>query len=187
LFLDVFEGIVEQCKQAGLIQGKAVVTDSTHIEANVNDALRETVTVTKEPREYFKTLEATARELQANLDTERKGKKRGPKGSGSVAKAEEREEVRSKTDPDAAILGRPGKPSGFHYLRTLEGSPRPEAGYSPRTGQDARATTRGFCSPEYPPNGGSYAITRGTSRALHSNGQLRPRTRLTPNRAPDKT
>lgn len=116
LFLDVFEGIVEQCKRAGLIQGKAVVTDSTHVEANVNDALRETVTVTKEPSEYFKALEATAQELNEALDQQRKGKKRGPKGGGSVAEPEEREEVRNKTDPDAGILGRPGKPSGFHYL-----------------------------------------------------------------------
>lgn len=116
LFLDVFEGIVEQCKQAGLIQGKAVVTDSTHVKANVNDALRETVTVTKEPSEYFKTLEATARKLEAVADEKRQGKKRGRKGGGSSAKPKEREEVRSQTDPDAAILGRPGKPSGFHYL-----------------------------------------------------------------------
>lgn len=116
LFLDVFEGIVEQCKQAGLIEGRAVVTDSTHVKANVNDEVRETVTVTKEPSEYFKTLEATARELAASADEKRQGKKRGRKGGGSVAKPKEREEVRSKTDPDAGVLGRPGKPSGFHYL-----------------------------------------------------------------------
>lgn len=122
LFLDVFEGIVEQCKQAGLIQSKAVVTDSTHVKANVNDELRETVTVTKEPSEYFRALEATARELEAAADEKRHGQKRGPKGGGSSAKPNEREEVRSKTDPDAGLLGRPGKPHGFHYLAhvTLE-------------------------------------------------------------------
>jgi len=116
LFLDVFEGIVQQCKQAGLIRGESVLTDSTHVEANVNDALRETVTVTKEPSEYFKDLEAAARELNEAIDQKRNGKKRGPKGGGSVAKPQEREEIRSRTDPDAGILGRPGKPSGFHYL-----------------------------------------------------------------------
>lgn len=116
LFLDVFEEIVEQCKQAGLIQGVAVVTDSTHVEANVNDALRETVTVTKEPSEYFKALEATAQELNAAADRKRNGKKPGKPSGGSVAKPQEREEVRSKTDPDASILGRPGKPHGFHFL-----------------------------------------------------------------------
>ena len=116
LFLDVFEGIVEQCKRVGLIEGTAVVTDSTHVEANVNDELRETVTVTKEPSEYFKTLEATAQEVNAAIDQKRSGKKRGPKGGGSVAKPEVHKEVHSKTDPDAGILGRPGKPPGFHYL-----------------------------------------------------------------------
>ena len=125
LFLDVFEGIVDQCKRADLIQGKAVVTDSTHVEANVNDALCETVTVTKEPSEYFKALEATARELNAALDQQREDEKRGPKGGGSVAKPQERQEIRSKTDPDAGFLGRPGKPSGFHYLAhvTVETQP----------------------------------------------------------------
>jgi len=116
LFEDVFEGIVAQCKQAGLIQGKAVVTDSTHVKANVNDELREAATVTKEPSEYFKALEATARELNATADEKRTGKKPGGKGGGSTAKPKERVEVRSKTDPEAGILGRPGKPSGFHYL-----------------------------------------------------------------------
>lgn len=116
LVLDVFEGIVAQCKQAGLIQGTAVVTDSTHVEANVNDDAYETVTVTKAPSEYFKALEATAQALNAAADQKRNGKKRGPKGGGSVAKPQEREEIRSTTDPDAGILGRPGKPSGFHYL-----------------------------------------------------------------------
>lgn len=116
LFLDVFEGIVEQCKRAGLIQGTAVVTDSTHVEANVNDELREMVTVTKEPSEYFKALEATAQELKATIDQKRSGKKRGPKGGDPAAKPKVRQEAQSKTDPDAGILGRPGKPSGFHYL-----------------------------------------------------------------------
>ena len=116
LFLGVFEGIVEQCKQAGLIKGEAVLTDSTHVEANVNDDLRETITVTKAPSEYFKELEATAQELNAAADEQRIGKKRGPKGGGSIAKPQEREEVQNTTDPDARLLGRPGKPSGFHFL-----------------------------------------------------------------------
>jgi hypothetical protein len=116
MFLDVFEGIVAQCKKAGLIKGEAVLTDSTHVEANVNDGLRESVTVIKPPSEYFKALEITAQKLNAVADAKRHGKKRGRTGGNSVAKPQEGEEIQSSTDPDARILGRLGKPSGFHYL-----------------------------------------------------------------------
>lgn len=109
LFLDLFEGIVDQCKQAGLIEGKAVLTDSTHVKANV----KETVIVTKTPSEYFKTLEDTARELNALADQKRGGKRRGPKGGGSAAKPQEREASRSSTDPDAGLMGRPGNRLDF--------------------------------------------------------------------------
>jgi transposase len=58
LFLAFFEEIVEQCKAAGLVQGEAVVTDSTHIRANASHGSKETVVVAKTPRDYWAYLDS---------------------------------------------------------------------------------------------------------------------------------
>lgn len=120
LFLDIFEGIIDQCKAAGLVQGQATVTDSTHVKANASNESGETVTVSKTPREYLEKLETAASELNQEQREKRGGSKRGRKGGGASS---ERTEVRSTTDPDAGLLNRPGKPKGFHYLAHITVEP----------------------------------------------------------------
>lgn len=116
LFLEIFEGIVEQCTLAGLVQGQAVVTDSTHIKASASEGSTELVAVRQEPSEYMKTLAATAREID-----EEKRKQSGKKKSGKKSEkppdeiGQERTVRRSKTDPEAGYMSRPGKPRGYHY------------------------------------------------------------------------
>lgn len=79
LFLEIFENIVDQCQAAGLVQSQAVVTDSTHIKANASNERRETVVVTKSPREYWLELDAEAQSLDEEQRKNRTGGKRGPK------------------------------------------------------------------------------------------------------------
>lgn len=71
---------MEQCKAAGLVQGEAVLTDSTHVKANASQDSKEIVVVTKTPREYWVQLEGLAEQV----DTKKReirggGGKRGPK------------------------------------------------------------------------------------------------------------
>ncbi|MHB9112929.1 MAG: transposase [Thermoleophilia bacterium] len=98
LFLAIFEEIVEQCKTAGLVQGEAVVTDSTHIKANASYDSKETVVVAKTPRAYWAQLEGEAREIdeenrRARGGGGKSGRKPQPKGP------QVRERARSMTDP----------------------------------------------------------------------------------------
>lgn len=115
LFEDIFGEIIEQCKAAGVVQGEAVVTDSTHIRANANESKKETVTVTKTPREYWAELQAEAEAIDtANREAKGGGERRGLKPEPEPPQVRER--VQYTTDPEAGSLSRPGKPHGPHYL-----------------------------------------------------------------------
>jgi IS5 family transposase len=115
LFLAIFEEIVEQCKTAELVQGEAVVTDSTHTKANASCDSKETVVVAKTPRDYCAQLEDEAKEInEENGRSRGGGGRRGPEPQPNGPQVRER--GRSATDPDAGRLARPGKPHGFHYL-----------------------------------------------------------------------
>jgi len=120
LFQELFDQMVEQCKTAGLVLGEAVVTDSTHVKANASSERREVIVVTKSPREYLRQLKAEADRLNQEKREQRGGKKRG-----RVAKdePETKTETKSCTDPDAGMLGRPGKPAGFHFLAHMAVNP----------------------------------------------------------------
>jgi transposase len=114
LFKDIFEHTVGLCQSVGLVQSETVVTDSTHIKANASSDSAETVVVTKSPGAYLQSLEARARELDEQLRKKRPGNRQGKPPE--MAEPQPRTETRSKTDPDAGMLARPGKPHGFHYL-----------------------------------------------------------------------
>ena len=43
LFRDIFDEVVRKCIEAGLIDGKLLLTDSTHIRANARNDLREVI------------------------------------------------------------------------------------------------------------------------------------------------
>ena len=113
IFEEIFIQVVRLCMDAGLVTGQAIAMDSTHVRANADNNKREIVTVTEEPREYLRKIEAEVNAKEAEIYG---GKtKRGPKPKERSA-VRWREEVKSSTDPDSGLLGRPGKPKGFHYL-----------------------------------------------------------------------
>ena len=103
LFEDIFDEIVRKCMETGLGDGSLLLTDSTHVKANVADDLLETVTVKRGPTAYMKKLDELALKegLIENI---------GP------SKEETVEIAQSITDPDSGMLGRPGNLGGFHYL-----------------------------------------------------------------------
>ena len=104
IFRDVFDEIVRKCIEAGLIDGKLLLTDSTHIRANARNDLREVIEVPDTPSEYIQKLDREAYELglikePVEYDT-----------------TKTKEITKSVTDPECGLMKRPGKPTGFHYL-----------------------------------------------------------------------
>lgn len=104
VFRDVFEEIVRKCIDAGIVSGKLLLTDSTHIRANARNDLREVIEVPDTPTEYMQKLDREAYEL---------GLIKEPV---EYDKTKTKEVTKSTTDPECGLLNRPGKPTGFHYL-----------------------------------------------------------------------
>ena len=104
VFRDIFDEIVRKCMEAGLVTGKLLMTDSTHIKANARNDLREIIEVPDTPSEYMKKLDKEAFELglikePVSYDTDKTKKI-----------------TKSTTDPESGLLNRPGKPNAFCYL-----------------------------------------------------------------------
>ena len=105
LFEDIFEQVVRLCIEKGLITGKLLLTDSTHVRANARNDLYETITVADEPSAYIKRLNEKAIEdglLAADY--------------ADHIKPKTKEVKQSTTDSESGYMHRPGKPNGFHYL-----------------------------------------------------------------------
>lgn len=111
----IFDGIVEQALQHGLIGGEVLYTDSTHLKASANKNRFEAHQVEQKPAVYLAELEAAI-----DADREEHGKAPLPE---SKTPAETREIKVSRTDPDSGFMTREGKPQGFFYLdhRTVDG------------------------------------------------------------------
>ena len=104
VFEEIFTEIVRQCIEYGLIDGKLLLTDSTHVRANARNDLAETIVVETEPSAYLKKLNE-----QAKMDGIYPKSRKEP--------ASETKEIRvSLTDPECGFMRRDGKPLGFYYL-----------------------------------------------------------------------
>lgn len=113
VFREIFERIVRECINAGLVGGKCVVMDSTHVRANADNTKSEVIEVMTGPSEYL-------------LELDREVKKDELRHPEHRSKVEDREPfnkfvtriktTKSLTDPDCGWMSRPGKPRGFYYL-----------------------------------------------------------------------
>ena len=115
LYRRLFERVLVICIENDLVDGKLVLTDSTHVKANASKKSEYKVLVEKEAAWYMERLdkyEALERERLEGL-----GKIKPKK---NTQKKEKKQETVSKTvsssDPEAGRLNRPGKPEGMHYL-----------------------------------------------------------------------
>jgi IS5 family transposase len=113
IFEEIFLHVVRTCIDSGLVAGEAIAMDSTHVKAHADTGKQETVTVKVKPREYLKKIEAEVQEKESEMY---KDKKRCGKKPAERLQIRERTESKSLTDPESGMLGRPGKPKGFHYL-----------------------------------------------------------------------
>lgn len=120
----IFDEIVRQAMDAGLVGGKVLYTDSTHLKANANKNKYVNVTVEVTPKAYLKELDKAVAE-----DRKKHGKKPlkkkdddGSSGGSDTGERETKEIKQSKTDPESGFMHRDGKPKGFFYLdhRTVD-------------------------------------------------------------------
>ena len=105
-YLEIFEIIVKQAIEKGLVKGKIVYTDSTHIRANASNSKYES-----EEIEFV---------ISKNKDIDRINSVRERHGQKPLKVLEDkigtkRKKV-SKTDPDCAFMNRDRKPRGFYFL-----------------------------------------------------------------------
>ena len=105
----IFNEILRQCVEKGLVGGEILYTDSTHIKAKANKHKRKTVIVETTPKAY-------PEELDAQVDLDRKVLNKKPfdhddddKNGGTTTKVE------STSDPESGMQCRDGKPEGFYY------------------------------------------------------------------------
>lgn len=115
LYRTLFLQIVRKCMEKGLVDGKLIVTDSTHVKANASRR-----------SEYVIEVEQAARGYLSKLDEYEEAERRRLENAGripvkeSVSRREPGPKTRSKwvsrTDPEAGFYKRKGKPEGMHYL-----------------------------------------------------------------------
>jgi IS5 family transposase len=115
IYQQIFDEIVELACRRGLVTGKVLYTDSTHLKANANKKKFDVAQVEVKPAEYLAQLEAAVTEDRAERGKrELKAKPAEPKTK----------EIKvSRTDAESGYMVREGKPKGFFYLdhRTVDG------------------------------------------------------------------
>jgi transposase len=111
----IFDEIVEQALDQGLIGGKALYTDSTHLKANANKNRHSIHEVAIAPMAYLG-------ELNDAIDADRQAHGKKPLKARNE-KVKTKPTKVSDTDPDAGYMMREKKPEGFFYLdhRTVDG------------------------------------------------------------------
>ena len=114
VYQSIFDAIVRQAMGHGLVGGRVLYTDSTHLKANANKKQFDTVQVEQTPSAYLA-------ELDAAVDADRKAHGKKPLRRDDAPPAPKETKV-NRTDPDSGYLMREGKPEGFFYLdhRTVD-------------------------------------------------------------------
>jgi transposase len=111
----IFDRIVEQAMAHGLVDGRTLYTDSTHLKADANKNRYDLAMIAKSRAAYWDALDAA-------IDADRAAHGRKPLKP-APREPELKETKISRTDPDAGYMVREGKPKGFFYLdhRTVDG------------------------------------------------------------------
>lgn len=112
---EIFDEIVEQAIDHGLVGGEALFTDSTHLKANANKHRHTVFDVDVTPMDYLDELTEAVEQDRAS---------HGKKPLKPETKTTEQKSIKvSDTDSDAGYMYRDQKPEGFFYLdhRTVDG------------------------------------------------------------------
>ena len=112
----IFDRIVEQAIEHGLIGGRVFYSDSTHLKANANKNRHDVHRIEQTPASYLA-------DLTAAIDDDRAAHGKAPLPDKPNAEPPTKDIKLSRTDPDAGYMVRDGKPTGFFYLdhRTVDG------------------------------------------------------------------
>jgi transposase len=115
IYQEIFDEIVLLAIRKGLVDGKVVYTDSTHLKANANKHKFKKEVVQKSTRSYLDDLDVAIDE-----DRLEHGK---PARKPAAHELEVKETKISLTDPESGYMVRDGKPKGFFYLdhRSVDG------------------------------------------------------------------
>lgn len=115
IYQEIFDAIVLQAIERGLVDGTVLYTDSTHLKANANKNKYDLAAVAKSRADYLAALDQA---VEAD---------RAAHGKAPLEPQEHEPPVKetkiSRTDPDSGYMVRDGKPKGFFYLdhRTVDG------------------------------------------------------------------
>jgi transposase len=109
LFQNFFERIVQQCVEAGLVDGRKIFVDSSLVDANAsNNSVLDTKNLQHQLHKNYEKLEARLAEGDEDTDSSRDFEKKNSR-------------YISSTDPDAAIVNR-GKPKlSYQVHRAVDG------------------------------------------------------------------
>ena len=109
VYQEIFDQIVLQAIQKGLVKGEVLYTDSTHLKASANKNKHRRALVKVSVQGYLSELDQAVKE-----DRHAHGKKSlKPK---ATTECELKEIKQSTTDSDSGYMTREGKPQGFFYL-----------------------------------------------------------------------
>ena len=108
VFKKLFAHVLRLCVDAGLVSGRLLLTDSSHVKANASQTSKTKVMVERETKAYFERLDAYEAEERERLEM--------PGITRKTPKPKQTEQTKSTTDAETGWLCRPGKPEGFHYL-----------------------------------------------------------------------
>lgn len=110
----IFDTIVEQALQNGLIGGEVLHTDSTHLKASANKQRFQVHQIEQRPLDYLEALNSA-------IDDDRQAHGKPPLKPRDKEPRFKETKV-STTDPDSGFMTRDNKPQGFFYLdhRTVD-------------------------------------------------------------------
>lgn len=114
VFRRLFERIVRQCMEKSLVEGRILLTDSTHVKANASYKKNIKVLAERETTDYMERLDLC--EAQERMRLEASGSIKAQRKGGVKKEKAKVEKTVSTTDPDAGMMCRLGKPEGMHYL-----------------------------------------------------------------------
>jgi transposase len=131
VYQEIFDAIVQQAIGRGMVEGRVLYTDSTHLKANANKRKFDLVQVEQAPSAYLAALDAAVdadRAAHGKKPFKRDERKTAGRrdhddaGPGSAQAGKDKETKVSRTDPDSGYMVRDDKPTGFFYLdhRTVD-------------------------------------------------------------------
>lgn len=116
VYQEIFDEIVRQAIGRGMVDGRVLYSDSTHLKANANKNKFDVVEVEQTPSAYLAALDTAV-----DIDRAEHGKKPLKRDDDDQSGPSKSIKV-SRTDPESGYMVRDDKPKGFFYLdhRTVD-------------------------------------------------------------------